>query len=250
MEQNSYNIPFYNINNDLNNIIIGKYHYNYLGIDFMLNYKEQSEKLLIVFHARVEANTKLPVFNKYNYEKENISVLSISDKLLEKYQHILSTCYCDSVNDKYHEKYFNIIKVTINKINAKKNIFVGSCSGGAIAIYFGLLFNEIILCTNSYIYYDKFIDCYHKNAKLNYNTFVFPNLENILKNNKPKHIYLYINKNDNYLYQQNIKFLKCCKEYIPNNITYEIHDTYENNLNCHLLYFPNNKSFDDIIQQI
>jgi hypothetical protein len=251
MKENPYEIEYIELNDDLNNINMGKFHYNYLGIDFMLNYKEKSEKLLIVFHARVDTNDKIPVFHKHNYEKEKISVLSISDKILEKYQHINSTCYIDLPGENYHDKYNNIIKYTIEKIKAQKNIFYGSCSGAFPAIHFGSLFNETILCTNSYLYIENFETLYNKRAGFAENKFIYFKLEETVKNNHPKHIYLYVNKNDDeFVYKQNIKFIKFCKDHIPDKITYKIHDTYQENFKCHFFYFPEKEDFGSVLNSI
>ena len=65
---NSYNIDYLKIEN-FENIKYGKFHYNYKTIDFMFNYKENSEKLLIIFHATIKITDKLPMFLKHNYEK-------------------------------------------------------------------------------------------------------------------------------------------------------------------------------------
>jgi hypothetical protein len=250
MKENPYGIPYIEIEDNLENIKIGKYHYNHSGIDFMLNYKKNSEKLLIAFHARVDTNDKIPVFHKYNYENNKISVLSISDKLLEKYQHINSTCHMDLPNENYHQKYFDIIKYIINLIKSPKNIFYGSCSGALPAIYFGSLFNETILCSNSFIYYNDFETLYNKRAGFSENLFIYPNLEGAIKKSQPKHLYLYVNQNDNYIYQQNVKFIKFCKDVIPDKITYKIHDTQQPNINCHLFYFPEKEDFDSILNSI
>lgn len=251
MKENPYGIPYLELDDDLDKIKTGKYHYNYLGIDFMLNFKENTEKLLIAFHARVETNDKIPIFHKHNYENDKISILSFSDKLLEKYQHINSTCFLDLPGENYHDKYLSILKFIIKKINAKKNIFYGSCSGALPAIHFGSILNETIFCTNAFIYYKDFETHYNKRAGFTENFFIVPDLEETINKSEPKHIYLYINKNDNqYIYKQNIKFIKFCKENIPDKITYKIHDTFQENTNCHLFCFPEKENFDSIIESI
>ena len=249
-DKNSYGIPYFDIFNNLENMKVGKYHYNYKGIDFMLNYKTQSEKLLIVFHARVDIHDKIPVFHKNNYDKCNVSVLSLSDKLLEKYQHINSTLFADLPNEFYQNKYLEIIRFIMQLINAPKNIFYGSCSGGYAAINYGSRCNGIVICTNSYIYTNDFIDLYNRRAGFASNQFIMPNIEEIVQESPPKYMYIYVNKNDNYIYQQNVKFIKFCKNNIPDKFTYKIHESSNGILNCHLFYFPDGENFDSIFESI
>lgn len=250
MKENSYGIEYIQICDNLGDLKIGKYHYNYKKIDFMFNYKEKSTKLLIAFHARVDIKDKIPIFHKYNYENEEISVLAISDKLLEKYQHINSTCFWDLPGEFYHNKYIEIIKHVAELLKCEKNIFYGSCSGALPAFYFGCIFKGIIFCTNAFIYYDDFLNVYNKRAGLDSNTFICPNVEQEIMKSKPLHIYLYVNKCDNFNYQQNIKFIKFCKEHIPEKITYKIHEKSDGITNCHLFYFPEDENFNSILKSI
>lgn len=244
---NSYGIEFIG---DINNLKIGKYHYQYDGIDFMFNYKKNAQKTLIIFHAKVDTNSPIPVFHKYDYENELVNVLSFSDKLLEKYQYLNSTCFMDLPNENYHEKYKFIINFILKKAQTLINIFYGSCSGALPALYFGCMFNEIILSTNAYIYYNDLERMHNKKAGFNTNLFIYPDMEQVLLDYKPKHIYLYFNRNDKSTNSQNIKFVKYCNDIMPDKITYKSFGSDLNKLCCENFYFPEDESFDNIINTI
>jgi len=244
---NSYGIDFVG---DIENLQIGKYHYNHNGIDFMFNYKKNSQKTIIVFHAKVNTADTIPVFHKHDYECESTNVLSFSDKLLEKYQFLNSTCFMDLPNENYHEKYKFIINFILKKVQTPINIFYGSCSGALPALYFGCVFNEIILCTNAYIYYEDLENLHNKRAGFDTNLFIYPVMEKILLEYTPKHIYLYFNKNDNITNAQNIKFIKYCNNIIPKKMTYKSFGSDWNKLCCNNFYFPENETFNDVINNI
>lgn len=250
MSFNSYDIEYVELDNCLDNLKFGKYHYKYDDIDFMLNYKNNALKTIIIFHAKVNTNDPIPVFHKYNYDEPNINVLSFSDKLLEKYQFLNSTCFMDLPGENYHERYKNIIDFVLKKTATKTNIFYGSCSGSLPALFYGCLFGEIIFCSNAYIYYEDLENFHNKRAGFNKNLFIYPKIEEILLTHKPKHIYLYFNKSDATTYSQNIKFIKYCHNIIPNSVTYKLHESTTQTYCCQTFYFPENESFENVINSI
>jgi hypothetical protein len=249
-KKNTYNIQFIELN-ELNNIKYGKYHYNYKTVDFMFNYKETAIKNLIVFHGRVFTNKSWPIFYKYNYEHPDYNVISISDKLLENARFLHNTMYLYGNKNNYHEIYYDIISFILNLTKNEKSIFFGSCSGAYPAVRYGSLFNGYILCFNGYVNLEKhFFDTYNDKIKkiINDDYIYIDNTDIIIKNN-PKHILLYINKNDTITFDLNKKFILFCKNHMPNNISYIIHDTIIENRDPHDIHFPIEENFDSILNK-
>lgn len=248
---NNYGIPYEQIDT-FNNLKFGKYHYNYKTVDFMFNNKENSDILLIVFHGRVHTKEKWPVFYKHNYEKENVSVLSICDKLLETNRELHNVLYLSTNMIDYRNIYNDIIKEIIKCYNYKRKIFFGTCSGTYTALYYGCIFNGIVICANGYINIDvelfkKYDDKIYNNYK--YNTLYIDNYE-IISCNKPKHIYLFINKYDTITFEMNKKFIIYCKKNFPDIITATIHDNQIENKDPHDVFFPKNETFESIMNNI
>jgi hypothetical protein len=249
---NNYNIPFCEIET-LSEINFGKYHYNYKTVDFMFNYKENSEKLLIVFHGRVHSNEKYPVFYKYNFERENTSVLSLSDRLLKNNRKIHNTFFLSSLKYNYQDVYIDIINYVLNSINCEKNIFFGTCSGSFPALYYGIIFKKYIFIANGFIEINcvaenLMIDVYKKNNL--YDELVKINIFDTLKISQPKQIYLYINKHDSMTFEMNKIFILFCKKNYPDIITPVIHDTIIDNKDGHDIHFPNGENFDTVFDKI
>jgi hypothetical protein len=249
--KNNYNIPFIQLDN-LDELKIGKYHYNYKTVDFMFNWKKNALKTLVVFHGRVHTYEKWPVFYKYNFEKDNINILSISDKLLKNARELHNTIYTNTQNNNYHEIYYEIISFILKITDTKKNIFYGSCSGAFPAIKYGSLFNGYVFCTNGYVFFEKHTYDFYKNKllKLSNEELIYDDIYDIVKNSNPKHIYLYYNKNDTTYFELNKNFIVFCKKNIPDKITYIIHDTHEEGKDAHDLHFPVGENFDSIIDKI
>lgn len=257
MEQkNSYGIPYVKLEN-LNDIQVGKFHYNYKTIDFMLNYKENSEKLLIIFHGSIRINDKLPMFLKHNYNKENISVLSISDKLLEFSQnrttkYTRSAYFAETTEYKFHKTYCEIIEKSINITNNKKNIFIGPCIGAKPAVYFGSKFKSQILLMNGWLYpTEEMKTNFETIAKIPQNSIINYNIEQKILESQPEFIHIYINKQDKMTFDMNLQFVIFCKKNTPDKFKLTVFDYYNpDKFDPHMTFFPEGENFDSVVAKI
>lgn len=255
-DKNVYGIPYIEFDN-FDDIKFGKYHYNYKTIDFMLNYKENSEKLLIIFHGSIRKEDILPMFLKYNYEKDNISLLSISDKLLElnyKKSTMFTRSACFSETNKYnfHEIYIDVMNNIINIVKAKKNIFIGPCIGAKPAIYFGSIFKSNILILNGWIYpTEEMKQNFEKSANLEQNSSINYDIEKKIIESPPNHIKIYINKQDKWVFDMNLQFINFCKKHIPDKIDVTVFD-YNNpkKFDAHMTFFPEGENFDSVVSAL
>jgi hypothetical protein len=241
MNKNSYGIEFFEINENLNNIKKGKYHYNYKTIDFMLNNKENTKYLLVAFHSLVNKNIDLPVFYKHEMDIDNFSVLSISDKLLEENKDIGCCCYIGVEDLRYDEYYIEIISGIIKLLNLKNEqvIFHGTCCSSHPALYYGSLLNCIIVLFNPMIYLENTFQ--YKTLKRKYKSNKIKNvadIENIIINNIPIYIYLFSNMSDALTCNHVKKFEEFCKSNLQNK--YEIN----------LVEQENSPHFGDLFIQI
>lgn len=232
---NSYNIPYFELNDSLANIQEGKYHYNYKTIDFMFNYVQNSKKIIVFFHSIVNLNISLPVFYKHDFDMKNFSILSLSDKLLEKHRNLLCCMYYGTYENKYDEIYKDIINSILIMMNTKDIIFCGICGGGLPALYYGISFNGIILLCNPIIYIE--------------NTYQFKmlqkygipwDIEKLITDDCKIHIYL--NTNDYFSKLHVDRFIGFFKN---TKITMVDHKN-----DPHFNYFPNGKTLIDIINDI
>ena len=252
--KNNYDMSFVDLGNEISskNIKHGKYHYNYKTVDFMFNYKENTEKLLIIFHGRIYHTEQWPVFYKYNYEKDNISVLSICDKLLEINRELHNVLFLSTEKIDYRKIYQEIIKYFIDLVSCNKNIFYGSCSGTYTALYYASIFKQYFVGANGYVsisddIYKSYDDKIYK--KHGFRT-IYINTYEVIQKSQPKHIYLYINKYDTITYEMNKNFILFCKKYFPDIMTALIHDNKIDNKDPHDIHFPKNENFDTIIDKI
>ena len=249
--KNNYNIPFIQLDK-LADIKYGKYHYNYKTVDFMFNFKKNAKKTLIAFHGRVHSHESWPVFYKHNFEHNNFNVLSISDRLLEQTRELHNTMYLSVKKLNYHEIYFEIISIVLNLTKTEKNIFFGSCSGSFPAVRYGSLFNGYILCMNGYVFLLKnYFDSYNKKiSKFINDEFIYIDNFNVILKSPPKHIYLYINKNDTITFDLNKNFIVFCKKNLPDRITHKLHDTVIEGKDPHDVHFPEGDDFISAIERI
>jgi|GEM_PF-1579960 len=149
-------------------------HYVYgttdIDIHFLYKPAHPSKGLLVVFHGAryMKGNNlipPLPIFRLYDYQADGISVLSIGDPVLQKYDStklelswFLDTCKCNST-----KHIVNMIS-HINKLEESNNIlFFGSSSGGFPAAKYACIFKQKALFSNSQLYLEK----YHYWQKLN-----------------------------------------------------------------------------------
>ena len=251
-EKNSYGIPYKELV-DIDDIVPGKYHYNYKTVDFMFNFKENSKKLVILWHGSVQEKDRLPMFLKHNYEDDEISLLTISDKLLEYNQNkntmfVRSGAFCESKEINLHDIYIEIIKKSMNLTKTNINIFVGPCMGAKAAIYFGSFFKGIIIIMNGWIYLsDELVKSYEKASGIN--NIINYDIEKKSIESKPKSIKIYINKQDHTTFNMNLKFINFCKKEIPNNFDVITFD-YIDKIDGHHTFFPKGESFDSVIKSI
>ena len=252
IEKNIYGISFKQLDK-IDDIIPGKYHYNYKTVDFMFNWKEKSEKLVILFHGSIRKDDKLPIFLKHNYDKEGISLLTISDKLLEynkkntKTMMTRSAAYMETDEIILHNIYNEIIKKCINLTKTMNNIFVGPCIGAKAAIYFGSMFNGVIIILNGWIYLsNELVKSFEKSSGVN--NCINYDIEKKLIESKPKFIKIYINKQDIYTYNMNLKFINFCKKIIPESLKVITFDRIEK-IDGHNTFFPEGENFDSIIKK-
>jgi len=251
---NTYGLDFIELKN-FDNIKYGKYHYNYKTVDFMLNWKENAQKTLIVFNARIGGAIQLPVFYKHDFENNDINVLCLSDKLLEYARNCHNTIYTGTTEIRFDAIYKEIIQNVLTIVNTGTNIFFGSCSGAHPAIRYGLLFEAFIVVTNGYVYIDEAIYNTYSTKLENQSNLVFINFTNIdtqklIKIHKPKHLYIYINKNDTFVFNLNKEFFLECKKYFTDNISLIVHDTLEEGKDAHDIFYPKDQTFESIIKNI
>ena len=252
MEKNNYSIPYIDLYNNLYSMKKGKYHYNYKSVDFMFNYKENATKTLIVFHARVGGAEKLPMFYKHSYENDGCNVLTISDKLLESMRSMHNAMYFGTLEIEFDKIYIEIIDACLKLSNTQKNIFFGTCSGAFPAVHYGAIFNQIIVIANGYPYIDDITSStYEKKVKelAGLSKKFVDNKQHILEH-IPQHIFLYINKNDTFVFNLNKDFIMHCKKYIPDNITVYIHNNKIEGRDAHDVFYPQNETFESIIEKI
>jgi hypothetical protein len=249
-DKNVYGIPFKKLEN-INDIIQGKYHYNYKDVNFMFNWKENSEKLVILFHGAIRKEDSLPMFLKQNYEKNDVSLLTISDKLLEytknrSSMYTRTTHFTETKDIKLNNIYSEIIQKSIDVSKNSKIIFLGPCSGSRPAIYFGSIFNANIVILNGWIYVsDDSKKLFEKSSGIE--NCIKYDIEEIIIKSKPKHIKIYINKQDNMTFNMNLKFINFCKKNIPDNFDVITFDHIKK-LDGHTTFFPEEENFDTIIK--
>jgi hypothetical protein len=252
-EKNQYGILYEEINNNLENIKLGKYHYNYKSIDFMFNWKENAKKTIVVFHARVGGAAKTPIFYKNEYENENINVLSIADGLLGYVRRLHNTIYIGTHEIPFDQYYIEIIDFCFKLAKTTKNIFFGSCSGAFPAVYYGAVFHSTIVCVNGYIVIDTSeFETYKKKIKelagLTWDD--YPDQNQHILNNMPEHMYIYQNKNDKFVFHKSKEFIMSCKKNIPNKITAIIHGNTIEGKDAHDVFYPEGETFESIIEKI
>ncbi len=213
---NLYNIEFKSITN-IKNIIIGKYHYKFKGINFFVNFKKPKGKLIIIFHGAIKNTTELPVFRGYNYDFKNINILSLSDKLLEIYNSLNIGWFLSSKKYNLDILYLQIIKGVIQQINTDDILFYGSSAGGFPSFYYASLLKQKCLIANSQMFIEKYTN-YDKQINIlknNNDEFIIPNIEQLfLLKFIPKKIVMFVNINDTHHYIEHAKpFIKICKEH-------------------------------------
>jgi hypothetical protein len=239
-----YNIEYFELDDNLENIQIGKYHYSYKTIDFMCNCRENTKKLFVPFHSTVEKHMKFPMFYKHDFYLDNFSVLCISDKLLEENRDMMCCCYYGTTVKKYNEYYIEIILSISKLLNIDNhNIFLyGSCGAGYPALYYGSLLHSTIIVANPMIYIK---------GSVQYNFLKkegdFYDINEIIINNKPNFIYIYSNTCDMLTINHVKKFDNFCKKNIENN--YKI-SYFEEKESPHYCYNSCKKSIDEIILDI
>lgn len=235
----------------INEIKKGLNCYNYKNINFILNHKQNSKNLVVVFHGLVYPNENIffakTKWELYDIENDDISILCINDKFLEEHRNLISSAYHDFEGLNYSEKYIEIIRDFIDYLKPINIIFFGVSIGSVPALYYGSKFNSVIICLNSYIY--LLDDVYETMKEKISETIIKFNIENEILKNKDeiKKIIIYANKKDTGFFNDSKKFILFCKKNIPDKIKYLIHDDTSYRNNGHSTFLPKDKTLEQII---
>lgn len=242
--------------NKVEDIEIGLKCYQYDKINFLLNLKSKTEKLVVFFHGLVYPNENI-FFAKtkwecYDIQDENISVLSINDKVLEENRHLITTAFHETEQIKCHQKYIDIMQKLEEIINPQKIIMMGVSIGAFPAVYFGSLLSKvsklkiIVVCFNSYLYFDEL---YNKSNKklLNNDNVIKINIEETLIESKIDNIHIYVNRNDTTFFNSSSKFIYFCKKNTKYNPKCIVFDNMERYNNGHSTFLPNDNTFESIV---
>ena len=232
------NLVDVNLHKDNNNY----YLFNNVNFYYKINNKN-AKKLLIGFHG-ANSNHEI-LFRGYNYDFNNINVLSICDVLPLKYENIVLSWYLSTNKINNENIYQEIISYFNNKY--EKLYFFGSSGGGFPSIKYACLFNQYAIVGNSqlylenYSYFPQLIDELKKNNdKLIYSK---NQIENILLTNTPKKILIFNNLNDNHLQVESRKlaYYKRLLNFLNKNkkLNRYVSLFLFNGVGTHPTYFPN-----------
>ena len=163
------------MNYNLNKVILSKLgdvkefdnkkYYRYNEIDFYFKGHDESDKLLVSFHAANAGNAQnikapLPIFRGFNWE---YNVLCISDKLIELYPELSLGWYLSPLESNIMDTYVEIIGLFLDTY--KNVVFTGTSGGGFPSLLFSSYFKKKALIQNSQIYlenyYSKLNDILH-----------------------------------------------------------------------------------------
>ena len=203
----------YNLNkiilNELNNTVIfdNKNYYNYKEVDFYFKKYDDTNKLVVSFHAADPGQSLKPIFRGFNW---NYNILCISDKLLELYPELNLTWYLSPIKSNIMDTYIEIIGLFNSKY--ENIIFTGSSGGGFPSLLFSCYFYKKALIFNSQIYLENYYSLLDKiinTLNVNKNELTITNIEEIItKYGKPYVAFIYCNSNDKHHYE---------KHYLPFN---------------------------------
>jgi hypothetical protein len=245
--------------NKMEDVVEGLNCYQFDGINFLLNLKKKTKRLIVFFHGLVYPNENI-FFAKtkwgiYDITDETISVLSINDKVLEENRYLITSAFHETKNIRCHEKYKEIINKIIDIVSPKKTIFMGVSIGAFSAIYFGSLLSInkkseiIIVCFNSYLYIN---DLYQKSNKKfrNDDNVIEISIQDTITKSNIDDIYFYINRNDNVFFKDTTRFILFAKKNTKYNPKYIVFDSVSRYNNGHSTFLPYCATFESIIDSL
>lgn len=238
-------------------------HYIYNDYDFLYKMNGK-ENLLVSFHGAVPSDPnkktkiELPLFRYYNYNINNLSILCLSDMLINKH-HVKDNVYLSWYNDTSVINQTQIIIEILRHIknDYKKIIFAGTSGGAYPALKFASIFNGICLIMNGqyniekYPYYNTFKLLM---SKIGQHILSKPNIiEEIEKyNSLPKYLYTYVNNDDlphvihvNNFYEE-LKNKNIKLNYIHNTFNFGE----KRNISPHEIYMPYEHTMEKVIKFI
>lgn len=143
----------------------------------------------------------------------DVSVLSISDKLLEVYRSEalrLAWFLSSRKHPDLTQIYCNVIKRVPRLFGIKKLVFFGTSGGGFPALYFASLFRGACLAANAQLYlpHGRMVKLLAKQDDMP----VYESLDTLFRRGEtPSHAILSVNKADVWHYQENaIPFAELC----------------------------------------
>jgi hypothetical protein len=234
-------------------------YYCYDEINFLLNLRQNTKKLVIFFHGLVYPNENIfaakTKWESHCIDNDEISILSINDKVLEENRHMISTAFHETEQTKCHEKYLEIIKKIADITIPDKIILMGVSIGAFPTLYFGSLLSHnakykiIVVCFNSYLYID---DLYKKSTKKlkNDDKIIKLDIERAFSNSKIEDIYFYINRNDDVFFRNTTKFILFCKKNTKHKPNYIVFNSLSRYNNGHSTFLPDDNTFESIINNI
>lgn len=211
--------------------------------------KSNSDTLIIVFSGF----TRIGLQARYNYNRTLKNIKANKLFILDDFGNDSRGAYYlgENMDFKIKDSVLNLISEIKEKLNIKRNIFIGSSKGGYASLYFGLQQKDSIIITGAPQYFlakylsstENYIEnCLKyiignelKNENLNYLDSLLPT---IVKNNTFNNctIYLHYSNQEN-TYKNHIKFL--IKDLNMYKYKYELDVKKYTNHSDVSLYFPN-----------
>ena len=233
----------------------GNNFYNFKGINFLCKMNPKNTKIVFVFHgARI--NTDKVIFRGFDYKIEGADIICISDYLISVYDDYTINWTLPTKKHNKEEIYREFFGFLLKK-KYDKVVFTGTSAGGYPSIKFACYFNAIALISNSQIYLENYSG-FQKLIKMlesHDDVVIYQNkeIEKIIKNNNPKKIIIYNNKNDS-TYSQDIQPLL---EFVKKNNIRHLFDfnifSWDGQIpegkTHHHIQFPENKKHLEILRK-
>ena len=200
-------------------ITTGSIHYVYQDVHFLLKNGNNHDCLLVAFHGGVHSNK--PTFRCYNYN--GYDVLSISDRLLNKYAKPNAKTRAIALawfqNSEKHPNNKDLYESIIGHVikSYRRVLFHGTSGGGYPSLYYSSIFKKQCMISNSQIYPEAHERYEELVSRLLLNTDRYIKHDNIHehfdKYGFPEKIILYINLEDKHHHQEHtIPFVKYCSD--------------------------------------
>lgn len=244
LRQDSYGYDILEIET-LEDIQQGANHYVFRDVHFLMK-KRGKSNLIVGFHGSLVEPE--PVFRCHNYE--GVDVLSISDRLINKYggprdkpNKIAVSWYLNS--QKYPDNmdiYGDIIGHVIDSGSYEKVLFFGTSAGGYPSLYYAGLFNKECLISNAQIYlpesgyYSILTTCLEKHSD---KLLEEPSIcDHFLEKGFPARIHIHCNNEDVIHYRKHfLPFLCFCSDSGYTNTTVNIFTVRIEGINPHGVLF-------------